>query len=72
MNETVQCVSCEHLRIEVGQPFCSHCSRPVTPGNMSVSRKFHRSSNACHMATVLKIATPDELSRVERIMHGYV
>jgi len=51
---------------------CGFCERPVTPGNMNVSRVFLAKPNACQMAATLRVATADELLRVERILHGYV
>lgn len=70
--DTVQCMSCQHLQVNQGIPMCGFCQRPVTPGNMNVSRVFLAKTNACQMAATLRVATADELLKVERILHGYV
>lgn len=70
--ETMSCMSCEHLLVVKGEPICGHCDRPVTPGNMKVSRTYLSDQGACQMAVSLCLATGDELLKVERILHGYV
>ena len=69
---TVSCMACEHLLVVKGEPICGHCDRPVTPGNMKAARTFLTDQGACQMAATLRVATGDELLKVERILHGYV